>query len=234
MWLGRKLVNGVGGWLQFEFNCHRSEVFSEKYLSVPIGQILSSAYGTHAYAEFKHPLLAAMSKAAGRRPEIDFVVCDTYPKIKVAIETKWVGQDGLRLDSVIWDLLRLEMLCHHFKTEAWFVLGGKKKHIDAFMSTKSFRGKLKNGRTRPLLKPPGGRGLALRLHQPPPCRIPTLKRLFKSRELGEMEIPWRIAVRSAGCFPEECKASEYQVYAWEIRSVLNRHTFKPSNHAFYK
>jgi hypothetical protein len=234
MWFGRKLAQGVGGWLQFEYHCHRSEVFSEKYLSVPIGQVLAAAHGTHAYAEFKHPLLSALSKAAGRRPEIDFVVCDTYPNIKVAVESKWVGKDGLNLGSVIWDLIRLEMLHHHYGAEAYFILGGRKRYIDKFMSTKPFVGKTKTGQPRPVLRKPGQRSIGLRLHSAPMARIKTLKKLFATKDVGDLDVPERIGARSAGCFPTDCRAKEYQIYVWEVTSATQRNTFKPSNHAFYK
>lgn len=73
--LRRKLTEGVGGWLQFEYHCNRSGLFSEKYLSVPIGHILNSITADRVIAEFKHPVLAKAKDGPGRRPEVDFVVC---------------------------------------------------------------------------------------------------------------------------------------------------------------
>jgi hypothetical protein len=83
MFLGRKLAEGVAGWMMHEFHCDRSELFSEKYLSVPIGQILSAEFGTKVYSEVDHPILSTMAVGAGRRPQIDFAILDPYPKIKV-------------------------------------------------------------------------------------------------------------------------------------------------------
>lgn len=45
MKLVRRLVEGVGAWLQFETHCNRRGLFGERYLSVPIGQILGAVYG---------------------------------------------------------------------------------------------------------------------------------------------------------------------------------------------
>jgi hypothetical protein len=154
MLLGRKLAEGVGGWLQFEFHCHRSEVFSEKYLAAPVGQILSAEFGTHTYAELNHPYLKNFADGSGRRPQIDFAICDRYPNIKVAVESKWVGRHGLKLEHLIWDMLRLELLSHHFGADTFLLLGGRKKYLDRFFEAKSFLGRLKSGKIRPVLKLP--------------------------------------------------------------------------------
>jgi hypothetical protein len=39
----RLMTTGVGSWLGFESACDRSGLFSEKYLTTAIGQILSLA-----------------------------------------------------------------------------------------------------------------------------------------------------------------------------------------------
>ena len=123
--LARKLTVGIGSWLQFEYHCHRSELFSEKYLSVPIGQLLNAYYGPHVYAEIRHPVLAPLAKGRGRRPEVDFAVLNPFPKFLIAIESKWASEQTTA-DSILWDLIRLELIAHASNAQAFFILAGKK------------------------------------------------------------------------------------------------------------
>ena len=234
MLLGRKLAEGVGGWLQFEFHCHRSEVFSEKYLAAPVGQILSAAFGTHIYAEMNHPYLTNFAEGSGRRPQIDFVVCDPYPNIKIAVESKWVGRTGLKLEHVIWDMLRLELLAHHFNAETYFLLGGRKKYLDKFFGSRSFLGRLKSGKIRPILKLPDTHTLQMRLDQPPMARVRTMKKVFKSGRIASSEVPSKIVSGIPVVFPTNCTSFTYHVYVWQVTSARHRTTFVPAEHAFYK
>src|SRR3954470_3048856 len=154
MTLARKLAEGVGGWLQLEFHCHRSEVFSEKYLAAPIGQILSAEFGLKAYAEVPHPVLAAFAKRPGRKPEIDFAVLDPHPTITVAVESKWIGRSSIKAEHLLWDLIRLELLCHHLKAHAIFILGGRRGELDKFFATDAFVATNTRKRPRSLLRAP--------------------------------------------------------------------------------
>jgi hypothetical protein len=234
MWLGRKLAEGVGGWLQLEFQCHRSEVFSEKYLSVPVGQILSAEFGTKAYAEVNHPILAKLAKGSGRRPQVDFAVCNPYPQISVAVETKWVTSSAVQAHLIIWDLIRLEMLSYHLNARTFFVFGGKKKFLDVFFRSDAFLGPLADGRSRPILSLPNRPALGLRMHQPPISRIPILRKVFKVFKMADVEMPEAIKSSKPAIFPETCPRSRYQIYAWEIMPAKHRRTFLPSSHKFYK
>ena len=104
MRMGRRLTEGVGAWLMFEFSCDRSGLFSEKYLSQPIGQILSAVSGDRVIAEYRHTPLAQFMRGPGRRPEIDFAVCDPFPDVKFAIESKWIGKTIPSVRSIVWDI----------------------------------------------------------------------------------------------------------------------------------
>jgi hypothetical protein len=73
----------------------------EKYLAHPIGNILSGQSGERTIAEFVHPVLAPMAHGPGRRPAIDFAVCDPYPKIAVGVESKWIGRAALDVGSIV-------------------------------------------------------------------------------------------------------------------------------------
>lgn len=232
--LGRKLVEGVGAWLHYEYVCDRSELFSEKYLSVPIGGVLRSVYDRWVFAEFKHPSLAASATGPGRRPEIDFAVLDPYPNIAVAIESKWVGKRSVSVDSIIWDLIRLEMVAFEQKATCYFVLAGQRKALDRLFSSLAFTGpkQTKRSQQRPILRTNVNNQHTLILDSTFPDRTKILKRLFKSYQ--DTPIPSRILSVRAAPFPRESPIAQYQVYCWEVRSKHSkRKTFLPADHRLY-
>ncbi len=120
--IARLLSEGVGSWLHFEATCDRSGLFNEKYLSYPIGQILSARLGDRVQAEFTHPLLAPLMTGSGRRPQIDFAYCDIWPTPTIAVETKWIGRTKVSVEDIIWDLIRLEMIAASNKQPVFLFL----------------------------------------------------------------------------------------------------------------
>jgi hypothetical protein len=138
--LTQRLTEGVGAWLHFEFCCHRSGLFNERYLSAAVGQILTATYGDRVHAEFQHPILAPLMMHGGRRPSLDFAYCENYPKITLAVETKWAGSSHTTVESIIWDLIRLELVAHHHGAECIFILAGKHKDLMDFFATVKFTG----------------------------------------------------------------------------------------------
>jgi len=123
------LARGIAGWLQFEHSCHRASIFSEKYLSTPIAQILNTKFGKYVHAEIKHPILGSKSLGRGRPPEIDFVVYDEKHEIKVAIESNWVCSNITKqiVEKILWDLIRLTMIGNSDQIKCYFILAGEKK-----------------------------------------------------------------------------------------------------------
>src|SRR5262245_48191599 len=95
----RLLALGVGGWLQYEFACHRSGLFNERYLSVPISQVLNSVFGLPVRSEYVHPVLARERNGPGRRPEVDFAVVDAESQLRCVVESKWCGPSGLSTEQ---------------------------------------------------------------------------------------------------------------------------------------
>jgi hypothetical protein len=132
----RRLAEGVASWLHFEFHCQRGDLFSEKYLSTPVGQILAGLHGVRIEAEVNHPILIS-DDSTGRRPQIDFAVRTGGNWISV-VETKWTGRSVLSLDQLLWDLLRLELLSFHHHIECYFVLAGFRKKLDLLLANTHF------------------------------------------------------------------------------------------------
>jgi hypothetical protein len=220
----RLLTEGVGAWLQFEHACDRSGLFSEKYLTLPIGHILSARSGNRALAEYKHPVLASLARGAGRRPEIDFVVCNKYPKIAIAVESKWLGRTRPSVQSILWDLIRLELVAHHDKARCFFVLGGKRADLEKLFSIETFSDALTKP-SRPLLRHLNNVLHKTNLVPTDRVRLRLLKALFAP--YLQYEFPQRIITRRSAPFPSDQRASKFQIYTWEVFSAVNRETFLP-------
>lgn len=233
MYLIRRISEGLGAWLHFEFCCDRSELFSERYLSVPLGIILSSAGEGDAIAEFKHPVLSKHMNGCGRRPAVDFVVCKDYPTPKIAIETKWVGDSGLSVDSIIWDLIRLSLLHIEYGTTCYFVLGGQRRLLDKLFSSKDFLGHNNSNRLRPILNTTNNHFCSLNLVPADHWRVPLLRDVFKGWP-AELSCPQSIVTKRSEPFPVDPPISRYQVYAWEVSYANSKGSFMPAENKYYR
>jgi hypothetical protein len=100
----------------------------KRYMSVPIANALFAIYKQEVRSEFLHPVLANAMTGPGRRPEVDFAVINNYPNLSCVVESKWLGANGLSVEEVLWDLLRLELVAHYAKVPAFFLLGGRRRH----------------------------------------------------------------------------------------------------------
>lgn len=227
----RKLTEGTGAWLHFEYACNRSGLFSEKYLSVPIGLILQSLNSERVIAEFKHPVLSAMKSGPGRRPEVDFVVCDPYPKIVYAVESKWIGSTKPSIESIVWDLIRLALIEKETGAHCIFLLGGKRSSLESFFETQTFSGHLNDTPRKPILHTRKNHTHTFPLVPTIPSRTPLLKKIFKPY----LEHPFPEAVCSVRSqpFPIECPANNFQIYAWRIFTKKNNTDFYPKNSKHY-
>ena len=145
---GRLLAQGVGGWLLYEFCANRSRLFNERYLAMPIAQVLHAQYGYPVRSEFVHPVLAPTKVGPGRRPEIDFAVVDDTSAIRCVVESKWCGVRGLATEDIIWDVLRLELVATSAGADAFFLLAGRRRHLEKFFESVAFKGTERSGQSR--------------------------------------------------------------------------------------
>lgn len=231
--IARRLTEGVGAWLHFEAICNRTGLFNERYLSVPVGQILSARFGDRVLSEFEHPILAPLMVGRGRRPAIDFVYCNPYPTVNVAVETKWAGSSNTTVANIIWDLIRLEHLAHHYSATCIFLLAGQRSSLLRLMSSIDFVGRKGAFRTTPILRTDSNEPLSLPLVPEQPYRIPLLRRVFST--LQNIPIPHRLYTVRSAPFPIQCPINHFQVFAWRVFSARkNRMEFLPSNIFHYK
>lgn len=227
----RKLSEGVASWLMFEFHSNRAQLFGEKYLTTPIGHILSGIYGNQVVAEYSHPILNEHKTWPGRPPQIDFAIRNNG-QVEVAVESKWISNSQLDVGDIIWDLIRLELLHYHFKTKCFFVLGGKSIKIQELFQSNRFQEPRDNGRKRPVLRLKKERKPAIRIDSPPATRASLIK--ARLRQYPNILMPSSIVSGYPDFYPEQCRNQDSKVYVWEICSFKNKPRFYPKDNANYQ
>jgi hypothetical protein len=227
----RKLSEGVSSWLMFEFHSNRGRLFGEKYLTTPIGHILSGIYENQVAAELIHPILNSNKTWAGRPPQIDFGISENN-QIKIAVESKWIGKTSPGIGDIIWDLIRLELLNNSYQTTCFFVLGGQKKRLQLLFDNERFQEQNSDGRKRPILRLKKERKQSIRLDSPPPKRALLIK--DKMKQYKNVSMPSGIVSGYPVFHPKVCRNSDYQVYVWEISSYKSKPRFFPKDNEHYK
>ncbi len=227
----RLLTTGVGAWLGFESACDRSGLFSEKYLTTAIGQILAARTGNRAIAEWPHPVLAPLKTGPGRRPEVDFVVRDREDRVILAVESKWAGRSPPSTAAILWDLIRLELIANATGGRCLFVLGGTRQRLEAIFDEAAFSDANAWPHRRPMLRHDNNVLHSTPLVPTVKARIPLLTKLF--REHQSFHFPEKIVSRRTAPFPVDPKPRHYQVYSWEILPATNRRTFQPAKSRHY-
>jgi hypothetical protein len=227
----RPLTAGVGAWLGFESACDRSGLFSEKYMTTAIGQILAARTGNRAISEWPHPVLSPSAAGPGRRPEVDFVVRDPRGKVILAVESKWAGRTLPSTSAILWDLIRLELVAHATGARCIFILGGTRHRLEAIFNNRLFSDDDARPHRRPVLRHDNNVLHSVPLVPTVRSRIPMLKKLFEEQQA--FQFPEKIVTRRTAPFPSDPKPRHYQVYAWEIRPATNRRTFLPEKSRYY-
>jgi hypothetical protein len=201
-------------------------------MSVPIAQLLGAIYGCHVHAEYLHPVLAGVKTGPGRRPELDFAVTDDDTNsFKCVLESKWVGPRGLKTELIIWDLLRLELVASDTGAEAFFLLAGRRRHLEAFFQSRAFLGVEHKGKFRRLLKLDSRRSARLRVDAPARDREAAFKSILKP--YPSVSFPARITTSVCHSYPKDVPKSQYQAFVWRILTPPGTPRFKPCNHKFY-
>ena len=235
MKLEKLLARGLAGWLQYEHACQRGAIFSEKYLSVPIAQILNTKFGDRVYSEIKHPILGDLSPGRGRPPELDFTIQNEKLEIIVAIESKWIGKTITKqtVERIVWDLVRLAMMGNNDNVKCYFVLAGKKKHLTRLFKNKHFIGETsKKGIIRPVLRTTESGRSRFRVDSPTEDRIKLLQPIFKLCQ--DIELPLNLGTGQVQYYPKDAFNYDYQAYVWEVIPKKQNLVFKPKNSINYK
>lgn len=217
------LSEGLSAWLTFEHHAGRDELFSERYLALPIAQILRSFVEGKVVAEHNHPVLYQPGRS-GRQPQLDFIVED-QGRPTLVLESKWAAERGVSVADVVWDCVRLELAAHHYKCDALFVLAGTRAQIDRVLSSTPFNPKTGRGVPSPVLGLNGRGRSSLNVQSPMRDFGPPLHKIFA----GYPMVKWpRSFVCSQGTqIPQEVAATRYSAAVWHIKpeAEIKRYTF---------
>lgn len=209
----RKLAEGTSSWLLFEFHAKRGDLFSEKLLSVPVGQLLKEVFPGRIRAEVIHPFLTPIS-SLGRPPQIDFVIQDDHDAFIAAIESKWIGNTTVTFKQILWDLIRLELLFHNAGCTSFFLVSGFSKKMQValgnthFLDPKSTNSNLITRKVRQVI--------SLDLTN---LNVDTKNyindRLSKYKGLT---IPQAMYFDVPHCYPREVINMTFQTFVWTVKS----------------
>lgn len=206
----RRLVEGTASWLLFEFHCKRGDLFGEKYLATPVGQILASRFGRKVKAEVNHPVLT--NKVVGRPPQVEFAI-EENGTLRVVVESKWTGRSTIGLDDILWDLMRLELLAHKFGSECYFVLGGFRKKLLPLLARTHFAGNPANPANAVTLK--HKTNVVVPMHRLSGWLATSIKDRMKRHQ--NVKFPTAIVCEIPHIYPTSGINMTFQVYAWRVR-----------------
>jgi len=226
----KRLAQAVGAWLQFEFACNRSELFNERCMSASIASGLYAIYGEEVRSEYLHPILGPLKSGPGRRPEVDFAVISKYPEIDCVLESKWIGVAGVRVEDIMWDLFRLELIANQTQAAAFFLLAGRRRHLESFFHSKAFLGRRTvAGKHRTILK----------MHPAPRLRVAGAleerKELFRKllAQYQDLSFPTLLSTSVGYAYPQICPMFQHQAWVWQVHAPPGTPRFFPRNHKFY-
>jgi len=221
------LAQAIVHWLEYQSICDRAALFSEAYLSQPLGEYSLSLGPQRFEPEFEYP--AAYQGAARRKKAMDFAilgrnVANTQNVVKHAIETKFATAKRSFYQEVYDDLFRLlwfQPTREQAGCKRWLVIAGYQKNIhgEKLLGAKV---QLKRGRNQPQVL--AFRGLlstdlnnASRT-KPVHGANPQLRRLWgeAANAFEQTELPDSITVRLAGRYPRKSRPADLCCYVWEV------------------
>jgi hypothetical protein len=216
--LRKDISSGVSAWLTFEKSAGREGLFSERYLALPISQILANHFEGSVEAECNHPVLSA-NKKVGRPPQLDFVIRN-QKGTSLVVESKWIGATTVKVSDVIWDCVRLELATYHFRCDGLFILAGRKGQIDKTLNSKSFNPKTSRGKPSPVLNLNGHGRFSVNIQSPKKDFGPLLHKTLKM-------YPNVLFPRSFVCGTgiqtiKNAGPSDYVAAVWHIKPEYNK------------
>ncbi len=218
--LRKSISEGLSSWLTFEHQCRRDDLFSERYLALPIAQILAANTPGKVLAEHNHPVLA-LPGADGRPLQLDFVV-EESGKITLVVETKWAGAKGVSVASVVWDCVRLELAAHYYGCDALFILAGTRATVDKMLSSAPLNPKTSRGKPSPVLGLNGVGRTSVNVQSPKRDFGPALHK--KMSAYPHVKYPRSFVCGTGTQIPKDPTASAYTAAVWHIQpEAANKH-----------
>lgn len=207
------LSEGLSSWLTFEHHAGRDELFSERYLALPIGQILQRCMSGKVTGESNHPVLSTPGKT-GRPPQLDFIVTDAAGKVVLAVESKWAANAGVSVADVLWDCIRLELAAVHYECDAVFILAGTRKQVDTVLKSPSFS--TRNSRLEPtyVLNLHGSGKHSVKINSFEGAYSAPLHKVL--RTYPTVSWPSELVCGSGTQVPKQASAGSYTAVVWHI------------------
>jgi len=147
----QRLVEAVAAWLQYEQLCNRIGLFGESYLTYPVGQFLQARGPKGLRSEYPHPILTPRQGTRGDKKRIDYAVLRDDGTVEFAVETKWRSKSTSLLESIVGDLVRLELLATAHRATSVLVLGGLLNKTEDLFNNKAFLAHPDQPNSNPLL-----------------------------------------------------------------------------------
>ena len=147
----QRLVEAVAAWLQYEQLCKRVGLFGESYLTYPVGQFLQAREPNGLRSEYPHPILTPLQGTRGDKKRVDYVVLRNDGTVDLAVETKWRNKSNSLLESIVQDLVRLELLASTHGATSVLIFGGLLNRIEDLFTTKAFLAHPDHLNSKPLL-----------------------------------------------------------------------------------
>jgi hypothetical protein len=222
-----KIGEGLAAWLTFEQRCGRTDLFSEKSLAHPLGQLLQYRYSGRVYAEVEHPVLAPLKKGPGQKPRIDFAMVGSAGLYDLIVETKWVSQSPSLLCDLLRDVVRLDLLLGTYAREAILVLAGEKRSITKIFADTRFRPHPQQPNSKPILPVGNHPKASVRFVPVPQFRRPLYARVLEPF-LG-VAVSKTIRLERSEPFPRGANSTNHQVYVWRLIKGCESPTFTPED-----
>lgn len=221
--LRRALSDGIASWLTFEKCSGREGLFSEKYMALPISQILAHHFGASVEAEHNHPVLA-VGKRRGRPPQLDFIVKGNK-EVSLAVESKWIGTTSVKVADVIWDCVRLELAANYYNCDGLFILAGEKGKVDKCLESSAFNPKTNKGKPSPVLGLNGSGRMSVNIQSPKKNFGPKLHEYLNFFPL--VDYPRSFVCGTGVQTNKTAHKNHYIAAVWHIKPEKNkRFTFK--------
>ena len=219
--LRRSLSEGLSSWLTFERHSGREGLFSERYLALPISQILSSHFNGHVEAEHNHPILSNQGRR-GRPPQLDFIVKNGHA-ISLVIESKWAGESGISVVDILWDCIRLELAAYHYGCDGVFILAGRRDKVEKLLSSQSYNPNTSRGNPSPILGLNGNGRSSVNIQSPKRDFGPALHEYLKL--YPKVQFPRSFICGSGVQIPWEAPGDALTAVVWHIQAESQNKRF---------
>lgn len=212
--LGKKLVDGTYGRLEFDYANLRGKNFGEYHLHSILNEILTSNIShseSRVDSNFAPPEIQSPQSTSGDKKKLDFVVTEHRPgswrnaptvredRVLCAVEAKWAASAYCNAATILNDICRLTLVANgNPDAVCYFILAGPKRNfVELFKS--------------PLLSP---------LERGASGPLPLTKEAFwdlRAEEYAAIEDPSKRSYRS---YPAEGKA-------FQIKTTANKASALP-------